>query len=358
MNAFTSASPINKNLLLYLSNFLSASGVTPQPCELIVPGLSDTFSISTASSRKNYLLRIIDFLSTFFKNRKRSSVLLLDVYAYKSFYLACLMAALARLSKIPYICILHSHYLLPRLKARDTLIRSLLSGSAVNISPSAFLQQYTREYNPPSQVIPNPLQAGLYHFKNRNMDSPRILWLRTVYHKYNPQLAIYCLALLKKKYPEASLSFVGPQEKDTYRQCQEISRSLQLDKSIQYHGYLDKAAWIKLSEQHNVFLNTTNWDNAPVSLLEAAALGLPIVSSRVGGIPFLFEHEKNCLLAEPGQAEDFARQIHRLFEEKELPSRLSQQAYTLARQHDWPQVKKQWVQLLSTFENPYPGTAH
>jgi glycosyltransferase involved in cell wall biosynthesis len=53
-------------------------------------------------------------------------------------------------------------------------------------------------------------------------------------------------------------------------------------------------------------------DGIPVALMEAMAMGLPVVSTRVSGIPELIEHGSSGLLAEPGDAKELAHCIERL----------------------------------------------
>ena len=69
-----------------------------------------------------------------------------------------------------------------------------------------------------------------------------------------------------------------------------------LKKNVIITGILSKKDWIKLSKDYNIFINTTIYDNHPVTLLEAMALGLPIVSTNVGGIPSFLTHDKTAKL--------------------------------------------------------------
>ena len=69
--------------------------------------------------------------------------------------------------------------------------------------------------------------------------------------------------------------------------CKEYAAEEKLP--VKFTGKLEKNEWIKISADAGIFINTSNIDNTPVSLMEAMALGLPVVSTNVGGIPYLIE---------------------------------------------------------------------
>ena len=68
---------------------------------------------------------------------------------------------------------------------------------------------------------------------------------------------------------------------------------------MNFTGKLSKQEWRDLSKDYNVFINTTNFDNTPVSVIEAMALGIPVVSTNVGGLPFLITDKVDGVLVEP-----------------------------------------------------------
>jgi glycosyltransferase involved in cell wall biosynthesis len=96
-----------------------------------------------------------------------------------------------------------------------------------------------------------------------------------------------------------------------------------------------------------VFLNTSRIDNAPVSVIEAMASGLPIVSSNAGGVPDLLTDGREGLLFEPGDSQGMAEGVTRIANEPGLAERLIRQAREKVRQSDWGVVLPQWQRLLA-----------
>ena len=59
---------------------------------------------------------------------------------------------------------------------------------------------------------------------------------------------------------------------------------------------MKKSSWINLSKDCDIFINTTNYDNMPISVIEAMALGLPIVSTNAGGLKYFHDDGEDALL--------------------------------------------------------------
>jgi glycosyltransferase involved in cell wall biosynthesis len=99
-------------------------------------------------------------------------------------------------------------------------------------------------------------------------------------------------------------------------------------------------------QQGDIFLNTSQVDNAPVSVVEAMASGLCVVSTDAGGMRHLVEDGVHALLVPPGDEEAMAGAVRRLLREPGLAPRLSRAGRARAEEFDWSRVLPQWVDLL------------
>ena len=97
---------------------------------------------------------------------------------------------------------------------------------------------------------------------------------------------------------------------------------------------------------YDIFLNTTNFDNMPVSVIEAMALGLPLVSTNVGGMPFLIEDGVDGILVPPGDTKAMAGAIKDLLADPEKARKMAARARKKAEGFDWKVVAGQWKELL------------
>jgi glycosyltransferase involved in cell wall biosynthesis len=96
----------------------------------------------------------------------------------------------------------------------------------------------------------------------------------------------------------------------------------------------------------DIFLNTANVDNTPVSVIEAMACGLCVVSTNIGGLPHLLADEQDSLLVQPDDQAVMATAVSRILRETGLAQRLSRNARAKAEQFDWSNILPQWETLL------------
>ena len=179
-----------------------------------------------------------------------------------------------------------------------------------------------QEFRADLQLIPNLLDLKLYQFRERSRPQARLVWLRAFHHMYNPQLAPRVLALLASDFPEVELIMVGPDKGDgSLAAMQKVAIELGVDHRITITGKVPKSQVPFWMSQGDIFLNTTNVDNTPVSVLEAMASGLCVVSTRVGGIPCLLEHDRDALLVPPDNPAAMAGSVRRLLMESGLAAR-------------------------------------
>jgi L-malate glycosyltransferase len=120
---------------------------------------------------------------------------------------------------------------------------------------------------------------------------------------------------------------------------------------VRFRGRLDPDAMADLYRQATVVLNPSLTDNMPNSVLEAMASGVPVVSTDVGGVPFLLEHEATGLLVPPGQPEQMAQAVLRLLDNQAVRERLVANGLREVQRYTWNQVAPQLLgvyrQMLS-----------
>mgnify|MGYP000303681705 CR=1 FL=1 len=159
-----------------------------------------------------------------------------------------------------------------------------------------------------------------------------------------PQIILTVGRLVEKKGIEHSLRAFAklPREMDVqYRivgdgpllhRLTALARELRIEERVRFLGALDRNAVIKEMEQADLFVLTSvtssdgDQEGLPVSLIEAHALGLPVVSTYHSGIPELVQHGKTGFLAPEGDVERIAEYMGSLISDADLRSRLSRNA--------------------------------
>ncbi len=333
--------------ILYLGNKPSQRTGTVTTIETLSLLLaSEGFEVITASAVKNRALRLLDMITATIKYRNVVDYVLIDTYSTLNFTYAVVVAKLCRKFKIPYIPILHGGDLPNRLVKSPKACANLFGNAYTNVSPSHYLMyEFKKAGFSNVTYIPNTIEIINYPFLLRKEIEPKLLWVRSFSKVYNPILAIKILKELLPRFPEASLCMVGPEKDGSLSECKESAKNENLP--VTFTGRLKKQDWIALSAAYSIFINTTNVDNTPVSVIEAMALGLPVISTNVGGIPYLIDSETTGILVPPNDAEELTVAICSLLTDNSLASSLSENARRKVEAFDWKEVKGSWLALLS-----------
>jgi glycosyltransferase involved in cell wall biosynthesis len=334
-------------MLLYIGNNLKSDKITVTTMVTLSQLLiSEGYPIKMASSIDNKLLRMLDMLWVIFKNRHKVSYVLIDTYSTNNFYYAVCTSQLCRLLKLKYIPILHGGNLPKRLKTASQLSRLIFANSYKNIAPSQYLKSEFSLQGYESTFIPNIIEVQKLSFLERKIESPKLLYVRAFSKIYNPELAIKVLDHLKKTYPKAMLCMIGPEKDDSFQSCKVLANALGLEDCIEFAGKLTKSAWHEKAKDFNIFINTTNVDNTPISVMEAMALGLPIVSTNVGGIPYLITNGVNGVLVEKDNIAAMTKAIIEVCKHKEFSKTLTINARKDVEKFDWKKIKHLWLKIL------------
>ncbi|MEL0644475.1 glycosyltransferase family 4 protein [Olleya sp. Ti.3.14] len=333
--------------IVYIGNKLSLKGKTATTIDTLGTSLEASgFKITYASSYKNIFFRLIHMLWTVYKHRQSTDYVLIDTYSTLNFYYAYVVSKLSQLLNIKYIPILHGGNLPSRLDNSPKLSQSIFKKAYVNIAPSNYIKSaFNAKGYLNIQVIPNSIAINNYPYQERVIDDIALLWVRSFSNLYNPKLAVDVMHSLKNKGYHVSLCMVGPDNDGSLLEVKTYAKQLGLD--VSFTGKLTKQAWIALSKHYNVFINTTNYDNTPVSIIEAMALGLPIVSTNVGGLPFLIDNTIDGQLVQPNDIESFVNAILNYKANPDKTKAIIHMARYKAEQFDWNTIKQKWISTLN-----------
>ena len=334
-------------MLLYIGNKLvskerNASGIDTLSALLRQEG----YTVRAVSSYSIKLFRLVSMMWNVLWFSRKISYVLIDTYSTKNFYYAYVVSRLCFLLNLKYVPILRGGNLSYRLDNSPKMAKAIFSNSYKNVSPSNYLKSEFDKRGFSATYIPNVIEIKNYKFLERGISTPRLLYVRAFAGIYNPEMAIKVLNELSKTYTDASLCMIGPVKDESFERCKALVKRLNLEDKVEFTGKLSKSAWHKKAEEFNIFVNTTNIDNTPVSVMEAKALGLPVVSTNVGGVPYLINNNETGLLVDKGNVEQMVSAINKLIADNGLKSHLVKNARNQVEEFDWEVVRYQWKKLL------------
>lgn len=211
------------------------------------------------------------------------------------------------------------------------------------VVPSGFLKDVFGELGVSSKIVPNLANVERFDFKERELFKPLILSARNLTTVYNVKCAIDALYFIVQYYPDAELLIAGdgPEKKRLI----EHTKQLGLNEQVYFLGNVANEKMPALYEQCDIFINTSNVDNMPGSILEAYASGLPVVSTNVGGIPYLVDDGISGLLADADDSEGLARHVLTILNHPEQGKAMVLQGKKKLHSLSWELVSKGWLDL-------------
>jgi glycosyltransferase involved in cell wall biosynthesis len=224
------------------------------------------------------------------------------------------------------------------------------------VVPSEFLRDVFAEIGFQASIVRNG--CHLEEFAGRDRAAaprPTFIVARHLEAIYNVSCVLRAFALIRQRHPEARLIVLGsgPEEAALKQQAE----ALGVAPGVDFRGYVPLAQMPGVYRQASYALNGSNIDNTPNAILEAFAAGLPVVSTRAGGIPYLVEHGRTGLLVDLDDHTAMAEQACAVIEDPGLAARLAGNARELVRRHLWATVLEHWIGVYAESAGRGPATA-
>ena len=225
-------------------------------------------------------------------------------------------------------------------------VRSDMRRASAVIVPSRFLQSVFAEYGIHARIIPNIVNLEVFKpAPGARQPATHIVVTRNLEAIYGVDVAIRAAALLRREFPDLRMSIAGsgPERESLER----LVRELDLTGTVRFTGRLEVADVAALYRDADIVLNSSRADNTPNSLLEGAASGVPIVSTDVGGVPYLLEHQRTAWLVPPDDPAALASGVATVLRDAPLRERLRDNGLALAATCAWSLVRAQWLGLYA-----------
>lgn len=214
------------------------------------------------------------------------------------------------------------------------------------VVPSEYLVEVFARFGLAAQAVYNFVDVDRFPFRLRARPRPALLSNRNFEPHYNVGAVLEGFQQLQTSTPGATLVVAGDgSERATLR-----SRADQLGlRGITFTGPVDPDAMPGLYAAADLYVNASLIDNMPLSILEAYAAGVPVVTSDAGGIPFIAEHEVTALIIPGGRPDGLAAAARRLLTEPGLAERLALAGRQLVlAKFAWEAVGGAWERLYRT----------
>ena len=336
--------------VLFVGNFLSARGGRRAVAEELEDRLTARgWSVTLTSRVLSRPARVLDMLWTTARRRADYDLAHVDVFSGTAFVWAEAAGLLLEALGKPWVATLRGGELPSFAGRHPARVRGLLARARAVAAPSRYLQAELAAYRDDIALLPNAIDIARYPFRARTQPAPRLIWVRAFHAMYRPELAPAIVAALADDFPDVSLTMIGPDKGDgSLAATRRAAETLGVADRVEIVPGVPKAEVPSRLARGDVFLNTTSVDNVPVSVLEALACGLCVVSTNAGGLPYLLDDGRDALLVPEGDPAAMASGAARILREPGLAERLSRGGREKAAACDWAEVLPLWERFLQT----------
>jgi len=228
-----------------------------------------------------------------------------------------------------------------------------ISDKVIAVSTESARQLRNITCSPNVSVITNAVNTSNFNVFNINDASPKnrqkaetvkLLFVGATGKLKGERDLVQALAILRDGAPDLKVSFLGYGAENLKSYCEE----LKVTNFIEFLGVVPMNERISFFQKADIFVLPTYAEAMPMSVIEAMAAGLPVISTPVGGIPELIKDGVDGLLFPPGDVKALAEKISFLVNNKKIRIKIGKKARQKAReQMDFSQYTEKLRTLLS-----------
>jgi len=219
------------------------------------------------------------------------------------------------------------------------------------VVPSEYLVRVFDQFGLKAQAIYNVIDTDRFRFRDRVPPRPIFLCNRNLEAHYGVDRVLRAFSIIQEQLPDATLNIVG--DGSQRRSLEALAQELCL-RNTTFGGQVDPASIADSYDAADIYLNGSEIDNQPLSLLEAFACGLPIVTTDAGGIPDIVTNGKTGMIVPRGDYRQMAERAMQLLRDVSLTRHLVEEGRKECLRYTWKAVREAW---LTTYHKLAGGDA-
>lgn len=210
------------------------------------------------------------------------------------------------------------------------------------VVPSNYLVDTFRRFNLHATAVSNVVETEQFAYRLRQPLRPRFLSNRSLEPMYNVAGVLRAFAAIQSAMPDATLTVVG--DGSQRAALERLAMELRLN-GVEFLGRVPPGSMPGIYEKSDVFLNASEIDNMPLSILEAFSAGLPVITTDAGGIPYIVKEGGTGFLVKMGDHAALAERALRLLADPELAAGVTARARASCGEYTWDAVRGRWQSL-------------
>jgi glycosyltransferase involved in cell wall biosynthesis len=208
------------------------------------------------------------------------------------------------------------------------------------VVPSLFLRDLSVRHGYQADVIHNVIDTAPFRYRERLPLLPEFLSVRNFEPHYGVEHTLVAFAMIQTVFPAASLTLAGQGSQEA--ELKHLAQALAL-RNVRFVGSVEPTCMPALYDAHSILLNSSFVDNQPLSVFEATASGLPVVSTGVGDIPNMIQDGESGTLIPVGDPSAMAKAGTLLLEQPDRAVLMARRAKESLLQYGWSKVGPAWA---------------
>ena len=221
------------------------------------------------------------------------------------------------------------------------LVHPFLRMADVVVVPSRYLGDVFAQRGHAARVIPNVVDTGAFRYRDRLPLRPRLISTRSLEPGYDVANTIEAFARVAHRRPDATLTVVGRGSEETA--LRRRAAALGVGGAVRFAGRVEPADMPALCDESDIFVNSSVVDNQPISVLEALAAGLPIVSTPTGAIAEMLGDGAAGRLVPAQAPAAMADAVTAFLAEPAGAVAMARRGREAVGAHTWPSVRDRWA---------------
>ncbi|NDV27481.1 glycosyltransferase family 4 protein [Desulfovibrio sp. JC010] len=228
------------------------------------------------------------------------------------------------------------------------LIRFLWKRAAFVTTNCRWLADLTQRTEPglPVNIIPNGVDTDSHHPAPQRADGPpQLLLVGRLTRQKGVDILLEALSYSNISR-DVRLDIVGNGDERAALEAQ--AKQLGLADRVTFHSYLRGEALRRQYQKADIFVLPSRDEGLPNVLLEAAASGLPVLTTRAGGCPDAIRDRETGLLVEPDNSKELAHALSTLLSAPDRARAMGHAGRELMiREFSWTKVNSRYRSLLT-----------
>jgi glycosyltransferase involved in cell wall biosynthesis len=193
---------------------------------------------------------------------------------------------------------------------------------------------------------PRPNRAEMYREFGLEEDHKIVLFVGRLYHRKGLEILLRSIPPVLREFSKVKFVISGKGFKKKEENLRILAQELNIEENVKFLGYVPDEKLPSLYSASDIFVLPAIYENFPFAILEAQATGLPVISTKVGGIPEFLVDNENGFVIDPGDSIQLTQRLLALLQDAKLAKEMGDRGRKLIEEKfDWRIITGQVIEL-------------